>query len=96
METTTQVIPDLLIRYEQLRSQIVNTSEIMSSPGLGLDLFINRGMHSWINAWPSSISVPTITKSSDTLTIPRIVNKELIHIIANMISGSQQLKAFNV
>ena len=81
----------LLCAYEELRARFLTRQQ-----GLGLTLFMRRGMREWMNAcslWvaPPPISVPTTP--DDAALLPEGVRTEVVLILAGMLlHGCQEAR----
>ena len=65
--------PDLTEQYEQLRREAATRSEHESN-GLGLALFLRRGMTAWMQAWAQCTDddAPTAHSQSATAAVPSL------------------------
>src|SRR5215471_13291702 len=86
-------IPDLTDEYEQLRREAISRSEF-GSKGLGLALFLRRGMTAWMQAWaqctdhgaPNAHSQPATTAAA----VPIDLRAQVATLLAGIILGLQQ------
>jgi hypothetical protein len=84
--------PDLTEQYEQLRREATSRSE-HGSEGLGLALFLRRGMTGWMQAWsqctdhdaPNAHSQPAMTAA-----VPIDLRAQVATLLAGIILGLQQ------
>jgi hypothetical protein len=83
--------PDLVAHYEQLRRDAKDPAR--SREGLGLALFLRRGMTAWMQAWSqctSRITPQAQTRSATTAPIPIDVRAQVATLLAGIILGLQQ------
>lgn len=73
------------LRYESLRFQILNKGHY-SGGRLGLAMFIDQGMLTWITTWRRFDSTDSSTKKQvhKTPILPPKVQSEITHVLANM------------
>jgi len=85
--------PDLTEQYEQLRREATSRSE-HGSEGLGLALFLRRGMTAWMQAWsqctdhdaPNAHSQPATT----AVAVPIDLRAQVATLLAGIILDLQQ------
>jgi hypothetical protein len=85
--------PDLTDQYEQLRREASTRSE-HGSEGLGLALFLRRGMTAWMQAWsqctdhdaPNAHFQPATTAAP----VPIDLRAQVATLLAGIILGLQQ------
>ncbi len=74
-----------LLQYESLRSQALNEQETPAERGLGLALFIRRGMLAWIEichrCMPAS---STLDKQPQPSALAYEAKSEMIKVMANI------------
>ena len=74
-----------LLQYESLRSQILNRQMGFSKRGLGLTLFIRRGMLAWMEVCHRCMPEDSKRqKRTETLIFAYNVTSEMVKIIANI------------
>ena len=74
-----------LLQYESLRSQILNRQGDFSERGLGLTLFIRRGMLAWIEVFHRCM--PTDSNRQKRMETPVFeygVTSEMVKVMANI------------
>lgn len=90
--------PGLTARYEELRSDVLHDFR-GHGQGLGIALFLHRGMLAWMRAWPRSLGCspqqaypeqrPLLPSASDSI-LPPDVRSQMTAVVAAMILGQQQ------
>jgi len=83
---------DLVAHYEQLRREVTEVS-VRRRQGLGLALFLSRGMMAWMQAWSECISfAPSQAPAPATMTVPIPVDlrAQVATLLAGIILGLQQ------
>lgn len=82
---------NLTAHYEQLRRDAISRSG-QSGGGLGLALFLRRGMTTWMQAWSECTDVETETCSisGGKETIPADMRSQLAILLASMILSLRQ------
>jgi hypothetical protein len=83
---------DLTEQYEQLRRQATSRAEY-GSKGLGLALFLRRGMTAWMQAWsqctdhdaPNAHAEPAMSAA-----VPIDLRAQVATLLAGIILGLQQ------
>ena len=82
---------NLTAHYEQLRRDAMSRSS-RSGGGLGLALFLRRGMTAWMHAWSECADVETETCSISGAkeTIPADMRSQLATLLAGMILSLRQ------
>jgi hypothetical protein len=84
--------PDLTEQYEQLRREATSCSE-HTAQGLGLALFLRRGMASWMQAWSqcTDSAAPNAHPRPATPTaVPLDLRTQIATLLAGIILGLQQ------
>ena len=71
-----------LLQYESLRSQVLNRQTAFSQRGLGLALFIRRGMLAWMKVCHQSM--PAATKRPQTPVVAYGVTAQMVKVMANI------------
>ncbi len=84
-------------RYEELRGQVLGVSR---EHGLGLAIFLGRGMAAWIEAWASCgsrVRPPEgQTRGPDDtgpVSLPAIFVAEVASVLAGMVLHHEEVKA---
>jgi hypothetical protein len=88
---------DLSRRYEQLRSQALGQL-FTSGQGLGLALFMRKGMAAWTHAWTEYSSKATMAPFSETDTKNRftdMTSKQITMVLTNMVMELNQKEIEN-
>jgi hypothetical protein len=83
---------DLVVHYEQLRRDAMGRSTF-SGQGLGLALFLRRGMTAWMQAWSEcagKVESETLSVSGGNETVPVSMRSQLTGLLAGMILSLQQ------
>jgi hypothetical protein len=83
---------DLVAHYEQLRRDAISRP-IHSGEGLGLALFLRRGMTAWMQAWSKCRGHVEQTAGSQPgadETIPLDMRSQITTLLASMILSLQQ------
>jgi len=84
---------DLAVRYEQLRHDAIGRPTY-DGEGLGLALFLRRGMTAWMQAWPECAGHaehhPTRTQSGSSETITADMRAQITTLLAGIILSLQQ------
>jgi hypothetical protein len=86
---------DLVGHYEQLRRDVRSASD-RGREGLGLALFLRRGMTAWMQAWPPCPGAVTSQAQGQPATaapVPPHVRIELATLLAGIILVLQQEEA---
>ena len=88
----------LTARYEELRSDVLLDSR-GHGQGLGMALFLHRGMLAWMRAWPGLPACspqqaypeprPLLQSAPDSI-LPPDVRSQMTAVVAAMILGQQQ------
>jgi hypothetical protein len=81
---------NLVADYEQLRRDATGGS---AREGLGLALFLRRGMRAWMQAWsqcPSHLTPQAQTQPATVAPVPFDVRMQLATVLAGIILGLQQ------
>ena len=74
-----------LLQYESLRSQILNRQMGFSKRGLGLTLFIRRGMLAWMEVCHRCMPEDSKRqKRTETLVFAYGVTSEMVKVMANI------------
>src|SRR5215471_14042757 len=84
--------PDLTEQYEQLRREATSRSD-QGSDGLGLALFLRRGMTAWMQAWAQCTDhgAPTAhSQSATAAAVPIDLRAQVTTLLAGIILGLQQ------
>jgi hypothetical protein len=84
-------------RYEQLRSQALGQL-FTSGQGLGLTLFMRKGMAAWTHAWTKYSSKAAMAHFSETDTKNRftdITSKQITMVLTNMVMEFNQKETEN-
>jgi hypothetical protein len=84
--------PDLTEQYEQLRREATGRSE-HEVQGLGLALFLRRGMTAWMQAWSqcTGCAAPnTHPRPATPAAVPRDLRTQIATLLAGIILGLQQ------
>lgn len=84
--------PDLVANYEQLRRDSTGVSA-RGHEGLGLALFLRRGMKAWMQAWsqcPGHISPQAQTQAAMAAPVPLDVRMQVATVLAGIILSLQQ------
>jgi hypothetical protein len=82
----------LVTDYEQLRRDAIEVSA-RGREGLGLALFLRRGMTAWMQAWSECISCVTPQvqpQPATTAPVPIDVRAQVATLLAGIILGLQQ------
>jgi len=83
--------PDLTAQYEQLRRDATRSQP--GGEGLGLALFLRRGMTAWIQAWSQCTAgvAPNAHPQPVTPTaVPMDVQRQIATLLAGIILSLQQ------
>lgn len=80
---------ELVLRYEELRSQALKEAITISTP-LGMALLEHKGTAAWILAWSSSPDAPRVAESSEPL--PELLRSELAMLLAGMLVKHRRSK----
>lgn len=82
---------NLTAHYEQLRRDAISRSA-RSGGGLGLALFLRRGMTAWMQAWSECAAAETESypTSGGKETIPADMRSQLAILLAGMILSLRQ------
>lgn len=83
---------DLVARYERLRRDAIEPPACQGE-GLGLALFLQRGMTAWMEAWSEcapACEARTRSQTSGEETIPADVRSQIATLLAGMILCLQQ------
>jgi len=83
---------DLVARYERLRRDAIGPP-VCQGEGLGLALFLQRGMTAWMQAWSEcapTCEARTHSQNCSEETIPGDVRSQIATLLAGMILGLQQ------
>jgi len=82
---------DLVAYYEQLRRDATDVCA-RGREGLGLTLFLRRGMTAWMQAWSQCIScvTPQVQPQPATAPVPIDVRAQVAMLLAGIILGLQQ------
>jgi hypothetical protein len=84
--------PDLVAHYEQLRRDATEMSS-RGRKGLGMALFLRRGMAAWMQAWSQCINCiapQTECQSATTAPVPVDVRAQVAALLAGIILGLHQ------
>jgi hypothetical protein len=73
-------------QYEQLRREAITRSE-QRSKGLGLALFLQRGMTAWLRAWAQCTNHAAATAHSQPATTASAVPIDLRAQVATLLAG---------
>jgi len=76
-----ELSPELVKRYEELRSQALKEATAVATP-MGMALFLQKGTAAWMFAWSSSPEVPEAKGSKEPL--PDVLRSELAMLLAGM------------
>jgi len=75
----------ILLQYESLRSQVLNRQTHFSERGMGLTLFIRRGMLAWIKVCHQSMPADTNRqKRTQTPVFAYGVTAQMVKVMANI------------
>jgi len=80
----------LVVYYERLRRDATQT--LGNNEGLGLALFLRRGMAAWIEAWSQcagAIEKDARPQAAPDETLPRDVRSQIATLLADMILNLQ-------
>jgi hypothetical protein len=83
---------DLTEQYEQLRRQATSRAEY-GSKGLGLALFLRRGMTAWMQAWAQCtdhVSPNAQSQPATAAAVPIDLRAQVATLLAGIILGLQQ------
>ena len=83
---------DLTEQYEQLRLEATGRSE-HSAQGLGLALFLRRGMAAWMHAWSqcaADLGAPDRSPRTASAAVPIDMRTQIATLLAGIILGLQQ------
>jgi hypothetical protein len=83
---------DLAVHYEQLRRDAISRPT-RSGEGLGLALFLRRGMTAWMRAWSEChghVEQTACSQPGAGETIPVEMRSQLTTLLASMILSLQQ------
>jgi hypothetical protein len=82
--------PDLTEQYEQLRCEATNHSE-HGREGLGLALFLRRGMTAWMQAWSQyTVTAKAHPQPAMPATVPIDLRTQVATLLAGIILGLHQ------
>jgi hypothetical protein len=82
--------PDLTEQYEQLRREATSHSE-HGREGLGLALFLRRGMTAWMQAWSQCTVTPKApSRPAMPATVPIDLRTQIATLLAGIILGLHQ------
>ena len=82
--------PDLTEQYEQLRREATSHS-VHGRKGLGLVLFLRRGMTAWIQAWSQCTVTPKAhSQPAMAGAIPIDLRTQVATLLAGIILGLHQ------
>jgi hypothetical protein len=84
--------PDLTEQYEQLRREATNRSEHRGE-GLGLALFLRRGMTAWMQAWSQCtdrVAPKAHLQPAMTAAVPIDLRAQVATLLAGIILGLYQ------
>ena len=82
--------PDLTEQYEQLRREATSHSR-HGRNGLGLTLFLRRGMTAWIQAWSQGTTTPQAhSQPAVAATVPIDLRTQVTTLLAGIILGLHQ------
>jgi hypothetical protein len=84
--------PDLTEQYEQLRREATGCSE-HAAQGLGLALFLRRGMTAWMQAWSQCAdrgAPNTRPHPASIAPVPKDLRAQIATLLAGIILGLQQ------
>jgi hypothetical protein len=74
-----------VLQYESLRAQALNRQEIFAEQGLGLALFIRKGMLAWIELCHQYLPTnSTRQKQAQTPVLADETTSEMIKVMANI------------
>lgn len=80
-------------RYEDLRAQATG-KRIGATPGLGLALFLRRGMPDWLSAWSNCqlgvTSSPPKARSEQPGLLPDTLQAQVVLLLAGMVLHGRQ------
>ena len=85
---------NLIALYEELRHQALNDATKDARFGLGLSLFIQRGMLAWIKNWSgymgkvASVELEQLNKTEELPSMP--LDNEVVTILVNMVLSHQE------
>lgn len=82
---------DLIAHYEQLRRDALRTAD--GGGGLGLALFLRRGMAAWIQAWPecaSDVGSGPLSRPSVDQAVPADLRSQIATLLAGIVLCLQQ------
>jgi len=80
------------VQYEQLRREATSRSG-HAAQGLGLALFLRRGMTAWMQAWSEcsgKVEQSTCSQPGTDETIPVDMRSQITTLLASMILSLQQ------
>lgn len=79
-------------RYEDLRAQAIGRR--IGTPGLGLALFLRRGMPDWLSAWSNCqlgvTSLPPKARSEQAGLLPDTLQAQVALLLAGMVLHGRQ------
>jgi hypothetical protein len=84
--------PDLTDQYEQLRREATSSSE-HGGEGLGLALFLRRGMTAWMQAWSQctdSLTPKACPQPALPATVPINLRTQVAMLLAGIILSLHQ------
>jgi len=84
--------PDLTEQYEQLRREATGCSE-HGAQGLGLALFLRRGMTAWMQAWSQCVdpgAPHTRPQPASVASVPIDLRAQIATLLAGIILSLQQ------
>jgi hypothetical protein len=87
---------DLINRYEDLRSFVLENSGFNGKPDMGYVLFLRRGMLVWMENCSTSLLSPVVkefSKIHDGKEIPDYLRRQLVFALTN-IAINHQRKAY--
>jgi hypothetical protein len=93
LNTANDTRQDLVAHYEQLRRDAMGRST-STGQGLGLALFLQRGMTAWMQAWTEcagKVEPATHPQFGANQAIPMDMRSQLTTLLAGMILSLQQV-----
>jgi hypothetical protein len=82
--------PDWVLRYEQLRSDVLSRGQGISSAGLGLAVFLRDGITAWMRACSRAVTAPARTCAQlSTNVLPYDLRNEAVLILAGILLGNK-------
>ena len=91
-ETLMYALGQLTEQYEQLRREATSCSE-HAAQGLGLALFLRRGMTAWMQAWSQCTdhaAPDTHPRPATPAAVPLDLRTQIATLLAGIILGLQQ------